>query len=193
MEDNSWGYSELPPDHEQVARKDRNRLSNPEAAFPPAERPVYAPSPVPQPEDEPEGRGGSALSITSLVMGITAVILAAVFFYRSTVNIRTAENQARQALSAVDELKRSGGPTPAALKIELMRTTRTLDAMAVEFAAEEEAMQKIAALRAEVEEILATLEEKGQEEPVAAEPPPATPAAAETPADGAPAAPPAGR
>ncbi|MBI5637368.1 MAG: hypothetical protein HZA03_05295 [Nitrospinae bacterium] len=168
MEDSSWGYSEIPPGSGgNAAERERKRLAEKsEGKYPPAERPLYSPLPEPEPlEDElPEQRpSGTALSLTSLVIGIVALVLAAVFFYRSNVNIKSAEIHAQQALTAVDELKHSGSPAPAALKIELMRTTRTLDAMTVEFQVEPEALSKIERLRSEVNEILAMLDEKTPE------------------------------
>ncbi len=187
MEDSSWGYSEVPPGGGNAAERERRRLAREqEANYPPAERPVYAPLPEPpRVEEEHEPKSGTALSLTSLIIGIAAVVLAAVFFYRSNVNIKSAEIHAQQALTAVDELKH-GGATPAALKIELMRTTRTLDAMTVEFAGEPEQLAKIEELRAEVNGILAMLEEKAPGDAAAA----GEPAAAETPAPAAaPAAP----
>ncbi len=165
MEDNSWGYSEIPPSGGgNAAERERKRLAEKaERQYPPAERPLYSPLPEPAPaeEEHPDQRSsGTALSLTSLVIGIVALVLAAVFFYRSNVNIKSAETRAQQALTAVDELKHSGSPAPAALKIELMRTTRTLDAMTVEFQGEPEALSKIEQLRNEVKEILAMLDEK---------------------------------
>lgn len=193
MEDSSWGYSEIPPGSGgNAAERERKRLAEKsERQYPPAERPLYSPLPEPEPEEEqPEQRpSGTALSLTSLVIGIVAVVLAAVFFYRSNVNIKSAEIHAQQALTAVDELKHSGSPAPAALKIELMRTTRTLDAMTVEFQGEPEALAKIEELRNEVKEILAMLDEKtpeaapAEEQAAPAEAPAAAiPEAAVTPA-----------
>lgn len=165
MEDNFWGYSESPPGSGgNAAERERKRLAEKsEGKYPPAERPLYSPLPEPEPLEEEQAdqrSSGTALSLTSLVIGIVALVLAAVFFYRSNVNIKTAETRAQQALTAVDELKHSGSPAPAALKIELMRTTRTLDAMTVEFQGEPEALAKIEQLRNEVKEILAMLDEK---------------------------------
>lgn len=191
MEDNSWGYSEIPPSGGgNAAERERRRLAErSEGKYPPAERPLYSPLPEPEPPEEELGEqraSGTALSLTSLVIGIVALVLAAVFFYRSNVNIKSAETRAQQALTAVDELKHSGSPTPAALKIELMRTTRTLDAMTVEYQAEPETLAKIEQLRNEVKEILAMLDEKTPETVPATDAVP--PAPAEQPASAIPAA-----
>lgn len=192
MEDNSWGYSEIPPGGGgNAAERERQRLAvKTEGKYPPAERPLYSPLLEPEPpEDEHSDNrsSGTALSLTSLVIGIVAVVLAAVFFYRSNVNIKSAESRAQQALTAVDELKHSRSPAPAALKIELMRTTRTLDAMTVEYQGEPDALAKIEELRNEVKEILAMLDEKAAEPPAVDAPasiaPPAPDAAPPAPAD----------
>lgn len=180
MEDNSWGYSEIPPGGGgDAAERERKRLAEKtERKYPPAERPLYSPLPEPEPpEDElaDQRSSGTALSVTSLVIGIVAVVLAAVFFYRSNVDIKSAESRAQQALTAVDELKHSGSPAPAALKIELMRTTRTLDAMTVEYQGEPEVLAKIEEIRNEVKDILAMLDEKAVEAPPAVEAPAPSP------------------
>ncbi len=168
MEDSSWGYSEIPPGESgNAAERERRRLAEKsERKYPPAERPLYSPLPEPEPPEEEHAdqrASGTALSVTSLVIGIVAVVLAAVFFYRSNVDIKSAETRVQQALTAVDELKHSGSPAPAALKIELIRTTRTLDAMTVEYQGEPEALAKIEELRNEVKELLAMLDEKAPE------------------------------
>ncbi len=183
MEDSSWGYSEIPPaGGGGAAERERKRLEEKaQRQYPPAERPLYSPLPEPEPpeEDQADHRAsGTALSVTSLVIGIVAVVLAAVFFYRSNVDIKTTETRVQQALTAVDELKHSGSPAPAALKIELMRTSRTLDAMAAEYQAEPETLTKIEELRNEVKELLADMEEKTPEAAPAGQATPAAPAAA---------------
>ncbi|MBI5178950.1 MAG: hypothetical protein HZA04_06790 [Nitrospinae bacterium] len=192
MEETPWGFPELPPGSGQAAEKERARFAKEPPKYPPAERPVYSQTPLTPEREErpaPERRPASAISVTSLVIGISAVVLAAVFFYRSTVNIRSAENRANQALSAVGELKQTaGGPgANAAMKIELMRTLRALDAMALEFGREPEVMQKVEQMRNETLDLLYALEEK--QEGAAAQEPGATPAIAPAPAPIAPATP----
>jgi hypothetical protein len=102
---------------------------------------------------------------------LAAVALAAVFFYRSTLNIKSAENRANQALAAVGELRRTGGQAPTAMKLELTRTLRLLDSMAVEFGNEPEVRNKIENMRNETLDILYSLEDKGTID--APQPPPA--------------------
>lgn len=164
----------MPPGSGQAAERERNRLNREVGQYPPAERPIFAAPP--EDEDNPEENGrdpktASALSVTSLVIGISAAIMAAVFFYRSTVNIRSAENRANQALTAVGELRHTGGPAPAAMKIELMRTLRTLDAMAMEFGSEPEVLHKVETMRNEALDLIYALEDKPASEatPVAPE------------------------
>lgn len=161
MEETPWGFSEVPPENSQAAQRERSGTTGESAKYPPAERPIFAEPKRQQPKVEEPPRPVSSLSVTSLVLGITALVLAAVFFYRSNLNIRNVENRANQALSAVGELRHSGSPAPTAMKLELTRTLRLLDSMAVEFGTEPDLRNKIETMRNETLDILYSLEEKG--------------------------------
>ncbi|MBI3580759.1 MAG: hypothetical protein HY098_01540 [Nitrospinae bacterium] len=161
MEETPWGFSEIPPENSQAAQRERSGTSGESAKYPPAERPIFAEPKRQKPTAEEPPRPVSSLSVTSLVLGITALVLAAVFFYRSNLNIRNVENWANQALTAVGELRHTGGPAPTAMKLELTRTLRLLDSMAVEFGSEPDLRNKIETMRNETLDILYSLEEKG--------------------------------
>ena len=176
MEETPWGFSDIPPENSQAAQRDRSGTTRETAQYPPAERPIFAEPKRQYAKVEDSPRPVSSLSVTSLVLGIAAVVLAAVFFYRSTLNIRNAENRANQALTAVGELRHTGGPAPTAMKLELTRTLRLLDSMAVEFGSEPDMRNKIETMRNETLDLLYSLEEKGPvEAPQSATAPPASP------------------
>jgi hypothetical protein len=189
MEETPWGFSEIPPENSQAAQRERNGVKREPSNYPPAERPIFAEPKRQYQEAEAPRKPASSLSATSLVIGLAAVALAAVFFYRSTLNIKSAENRANQALAAVGELRRTGGQAPTAMKLELTRTLRLLDSMAVEFGNEPEVRNKIETMRNETLDILYSLEDKGivdtaqpaapQADPVV--PPMATPVPAPAP------------
>jgi hypothetical protein len=160
MEETPWGFSEIPPENSQAAQRERNATKREAANYPPAERPIFAEPKRQYTKPESAPKNGSSLSATGLVLAIAAVALAALFFYRSNLNIKSAENRANQALAAVGELRRTGGPAPTAMKLELTRTLRLLDSMAVEFGNEPEMRNKIESMRNQTLEILYSLEEK---------------------------------
>lgn len=171
MDETPWGFSEVPPDDSQAAQRERARLVREAPQYPPAERPVFSEPKPAYKEKPPREKQGSSVSGAALFFGIAALALAMILYYRSNIEVKNAETTAHQALTEVGELRHNAGAPPTIMKLELTRTLRLLDSMAVEFGNEPEIRNKIEAMRNETLDLLYSIDEKAPAEPTLQTPP----------------------